>query len=164
MKRILTSILSLVMIIPLVACGGSKKTTVVDNHGNSTQLSYDELCGELSNSARFEEYYDNASISFDATVEKVTNLFKNDSYYSQFGEYYIIECKEGWKITFVIDPKDTTRESSIIMNLSTGTHIRVKSFIRNYYSSTKTIEIGSLRAEYFEIKSGPDETVIEIIK
>ena len=92
MKKAVTLILALMLLLSLCACGGnsengagtedSSKATIVTNEGETVELSAQDLFDEFdANEARFAKVYQGAAIEFVGTVDYIkleTNVFTGE--------------------------------------------------------------------------------------
>lgn len=124
MKKTLSLILALVVVLSLCACGGrsSSAGTVNDQSGNTVQMTAKEICSVFSeNSAKFYKQYQCSQITATGTVEKI------DSYLKTFGSIrgmvYVISMQEGWKLIVL------EADHEEVVNFSKGDKIKFTSKI-----------------------------------
>lgn len=120
MKKVLALVMVMVMAISLSACGSDSPATIVDNDGNTVQMTAEELKAEYDeNTARFKELYYGGDIELTGTVESVsTNTVK---------------LKEGWEIE--LSPR---KHGDLLTSLNKGDKVYVKS---NIYSAFVNAEL-----------------------
>ena len=129
MKRTILLLLALVMCLSLCACGGSeaKLATIVDNEGNTVQMSHDELQAiHDENQIKFEKYYVGADITFVGTVQSIKT-----GIHAGTGVLYdicwdTIEFEEGWRADVHHGSYD-----DILAELSAGDKLKVESQIHD---------------------------------
>ena len=79
MKRFLTAILALLMIVSLCACGGNgnSKESVITNSGVTKEMTFAEIKDVIeNNNVQFEDEYMGADITVTSTVTKVGGLYE----------------------------------------------------------------------------------------
>ncbi len=120
MKKVLALVMVMVMAISLCACGSDGPATIVDNDGNTVQMTAEELKAEYDeNTAWFKELYYGGDIELTGTVESVsTNTVK---------------LKEGWEIE--LSPR---KHGDFLTSLNKGDKVYVKS---NIYSAFVNAEL-----------------------
>jgi len=168
MKKLLSLIMVLMMILSLAACGGASSeasnapeveaeteviipATIIDNEGNEVQMTADELRAvEEENAAKFKQLYKNAEITITGTVESV------DAYQMKFGSnnknVYYVNLEEGWRAIVLQELHGE------VIDLSRGDKVEIKSLLR-YCGAThmEVYEIGQLGSEW------TDKTVITVL-
>lgn len=138
MKKITLLLLALVMCFSLCACGGesagtnadadTEKTdnislaTIVDNEGNTVEISAKELLDlEKENEAKFEKYYLGADITFIGTVKSITTNYITSGSSTKLDA---IVFEEGWKVELA-----QGQYEDILVELSAGDKVQVESQI-----------------------------------
>ena len=121
MKKVLALVMVMMMVFALCACGGSgSPATIVDNDGNTVQMTAKELKAEYDeNSARFKEIYYGGGIELNGTVESVTTN--------------TVKLKEGWEVE--LSPQ---KHGDLLTSLNKGDKVYVKS---NIYSAFVNVEL-----------------------
>lgn len=126
MKK-LSLVLSIVlMMCIMVACGSGEPATIIDNEGNTVQMTADELKAVYDeNTERFEDLYKGAAIELIGTVERVDGR--------------VVELKEGWDVEL----GKSWRQSDVLESLNAGDKVYVKS---NILSATfVNVDIGGCK-------------------
>ncbi|MCI5524471.1 MAG: OB-fold putative lipoprotein [Dorea sp.] len=124
MKKVLVLIMVMVMAFLLCACGGGgSPATIVDNDGNTVQMTAEELIAIYDeNEANYEKKYQGAEATVEGTVEKV------DASLITFGssnkQVYKIYLQEGWEIIVLQEFHDE------VVNLSKGDKIKITSTLQ----------------------------------
>lgn len=150
MKKLLSIILISVLCLSLFACNRNSietnvKATIIDNKGNTVELSFDEFLKiNKENEAKFETLYKGASITVEDAVEKIdTGLLST----------YSIHLESGWKVEVLQSTYD-------LSDVNKGDKIRVTSKINSIFLSIVTI------SDYEGLpftQDQEDHTVIEFI-
>lgn len=155
MKKLIAILLAMMMVFPFAGCGNEEtaeqsgstaetpKTeesfpeivnpaTVIDNEGNTIEITSDELIKiNKENEAKFEKYYDGAKITFVGTVKSVEyGLLLHTSHII----CDTIEFEEGWKVYLSHE-----QYYDLLVELSAGDKVEVQSNI--YYAESLLIDI-----------------------
>jgi len=129
MKKVISLILVLIMILSLSACGGtSSGATIIDNEGNTIQMTADELMEANGNEVYFDKMYAGAEIVVEGTVEKVDFGFYSNGSPILFDR---VELEEGWEVYLPHDAYD-------LAELAVGTKVRIAS---NVYRTFVNVEL-----------------------
>lgn len=145
MKKVVSMILTLVMVLSLCACGGGSTpatpATIVDNEGNTVEMTPEELIAiDNENGAKFDKYYEKAEITLTGTVKEIT---ANVLVQSVGALYDIIELEEGWEVWVIHGSHD-----DVIVELSAGDTLEVSSQVY----STEADYVKVLSATYKKSK------------
>lgn len=124
MKKVVSLILALCIVLSFCACSGSEgdnpkktnKATITDNEGNTVQLSAKELCKIYDeNSINYEAKYLGAAATISGTVESVGSVY---GYYYSF-DVVKIQLRENW----IIEVSELAHPE--VVNLSKGQKIEI---------------------------------------
>ena len=164
MKRVVSLILALCIGLIFCACSGNKgngrtgdtdnpketvKATIVDNEGNTVQMSSNELCKiHKENAANYKTKYFGAEATISGTVEKV-----------ELGTFdtcpgYVIHLQEGWEVMV------GQVEHPEVADFSTGTKIQI-SAVLEYPENGIAKMAGMLAAGDYKYR---DVATIQVIK
>lgn len=139
MKKLLSLIMVLMMILSLAACGGAASespdepavvipATVIDNEGNTVEMTAEDIMKADDNEAYFDKVLAGAEIVVEGIVEKVeTNLSLNGS----TTIFDTVELEEGWEIHLLHDSYD-------LAELAIGSKVRVSS---NIYDTHENVNL-----------------------
>lgn len=131
MKKAVSLLLALSVLILMCACGGASAkespATIIDNQGNTVEMTHDELFQVYKeNELKFEKLYGAAKITFVGTVESInteiraaaTGPLRNICWDE-------IEFEEGWTVLVHHGSYD-----DILMELGAGSKLQVESQIQ----------------------------------
>ena len=154
MKKVISLALAVLLVFGLCACSktdnsgnsttnssnNSKKespATIVDNEGNTVEMTAAELVEVAGNGAKFDKYYRGASITFTGKVKRVeTSLAYNSSSF-----YDMIFFEEGWIVYLPEDTYDNGKYADILAEIDVGDMVTVSSDICFCSSGSKEIDI-----------------------
>ena len=152
MKRIFAFILALLMVLSLCACGGGggTKATIVDNNGNTVQMSAKELAAVYEeNEAKYKNTYQKAKCTVDGTVDSVESFL--ESYGSSRQSVYRITLNEGWQVTVL------EKGHEEVIDLSKGDKVQITSYLQIPWGSIIRME-----AVHYNSSGFHDETTIVV--
>ena len=127
MKKLASMLLVLCLMVGLCGCVGSDaketKMTVVDNNGESVQISASEILEiHQSNGVQFNSKYYLAHAYVTGKVQSINYSFT--SVYSREVEVYTITLEEGWQVEVL------KADHAEVENLNVGDTITIQSVIQ----------------------------------
>ena len=160
MKKIVCGLLAILLTFSLCACNKTTDTkngasntkteekketpaTIVDNEGNTVQMTASELVAVAGNSAKFDKLYRGASIKFTGKVKEV----KTSLSYNGGGFYDFIFFEEGWYVALPEDDYDNGKYAGILADIDVGDMVTVESDICYCNTSLKEIDIRGMASD-----------------
>lgn len=114
-----------IIVVAMKFMGSNSAATIVDNNGNTVELTAEELQDIYNeNEAQFEKLYSSASITLVGTVEKIEVNVTETLFGGGMFNDDIITLKEGWIVKLVHDS-----HKDLLLKLNKGDKIEVKSEI-----------------------------------
>ena len=132
-KIILIAIVMIIAVIILIKFLGigDTKATIIDNQGNTVELTAKDLIDIYDeNEATFDTLYHNAEVSLVGTVDKIEYDISTAGGAGLFITEDYITLKGGWKFSVVHGSHD-----DILLNLKKGDKIEIKTEISDVWGS-----------------------------
>ena len=145
---ILIAIVIIIAAIILIKClgTGDAKATIIDNQGNTVELTAKELMDiHNENEATFDTLYSNAEISLVGTVEKIEYNISTSGGSGLFIKRDYITLKEGWELAVIHGSHD-----DVLLNLKNGDKLEIQTEISDVWIEVELGDYSSHDARNWE--------------